>query len=121
MHVEEYDAYLAQEQADIRLGASVKVQLVTDADGTPLPRAQAVENIIDMERGRALRHGPDAGWMRSDVLREIMATAGTDPAEVPWDAAASAGHGATILGETPGWKRPGWKRPGWKRPGMLVE
>lgn len=121
VHGEEYDAYLAQEQADIAFGASVKVQLVTDADGNPLERGQAVENIIDMERGRALRHGPDAGWVRDDVLKDLMSDAGTDPAQVPWDPAAIAGHGATMLGETPGWKRPGWKRPGWKRPGMLVE
>ncbi len=121
VHGEEYDAYLAQEQADIAFGASVKVQLVTDANGDPLERGQAVENIIDMERGRALRHGPDAGWVRDDVLKELMSDAGTDPAQVPWDPAAIAGHGATMLGETPGWKRPGWKRPGWKRPGSLIE
>lgn len=121
VHGEEYDAYLAQEQADIALGASVKVQLVTDAAGNPLERGTAVENIVDMERGRALRNGPDAGWLRDDVLKDLMEHAGTDPAEVPWNPVDIAGHGATIVGETPGWKRPGWKRPGWKRPGMMIE
>ena len=121
IHGEEYDAYLVQEQADLALGASVKIQLVTDGDGNPLERGQAVENILDMERGRALRHGPDAGWLRDDVLKDLMANAGTDPADVPWSPEEIAGHGATIIGETPGWKRPGWKRPGWKRPGMMIE
>lgn len=121
VHGEEYDAYLAQEQADIALGASVKVQLVTNAAGTPLDRGKAVENIVDMERGHALRNGPDGGWLRDDVLKDLMANSGTDPASVPWNPAEIAGHGATIIGETPGWKRPGWKRPGWKRPGMMIE
>jgi hypothetical protein len=122
---EEYDAYLAQEQADLALGAMVQIQLLTNVDGTPIARSKGVENIVDLERGQALRHGPDAGWLRRDVLEGYMRDAGVDPAAVPWDPTVIAAHGATTIGEVPGWKRPGWKRPamevpGWKRPGIAT-
>ena len=55
---EEYDAYLAQERADIALGASLEVQLVTGVDGTPIDRTEGVANIAALERGIAAAERP---------------------------------------------------------------
>ncbi|MCB0878131.1 MAG: hypothetical protein KDC46_04035 [Thermoleophilia bacterium] len=127
---EEYDAYVAQERADLELGATLRVQLVTHRDGTPLPRSQGVANIAALERGTPLPYGPDSGWMRPESVGAIIDGLGMPRESVPWVGLEDAAEGSTMATEQPGWKRPGWKRPGtevpgwkrpgWKRPGDLV-
>ncbi len=118
---EEYEAYLAQEQTDLALGATLRVQLTTDLDGNALPKQQAVANIVALERGRPLPFGPDRNWLRPDVVEDLIDGLDIPVASVPWSGIHDSVSSSTILGEDPGWKRPGWKRPGWKRPGFATE
>lgn len=102
--VEEVPAYVAQEQSDLRLGASRQVLVAVDQSGAPLPTEQAVENVIALQNGDPLLHGVSAGW--------------SPPAE-PTTSPLQSFLEQLLPGiKHPGIKHPGLDHPGIKHPGI---
>ncbi len=118
IRIEEVPAYRTQEQADLALGASVRVLVTVDRTGNPLPLEQAAENVYALQMGTPLLHGESAGWSRSAYEQQQQAASDSVPGfrrpgeEIP---------GFRRPGETvPGFRRPGETVPGFRRPGETV-
>ena len=106
----EVDSYRLQEQNDLRSGAVKKAFITIDEQGHALPEGQQLANVLAYQEGRALVHGPSAGYVRESD--------GGKPENHDHD-----GDGATDGDHThdqvaPGFRAPGEEADGFRAPGF---
>ena len=109
----EYDAYVNQETMELQAGKVKQGFITMNADGSLLPREEAIDNIVAIQQHAPLPYGPSAGqsFGGEDSSNEDETAPGDD-------APGRQAPGSDAPGrQAPGRQAPGLDAPGRQAPG----